>query len=88
MIDFSGVPQEVLDEELPLECGRCTFHFWRRISEFAQLQRDTLFAECPRCDIIIDIDEGDFEKALKMFSGIRSMERDLVAPKSRKKAKP
>jgi hypothetical protein len=79
MIDFSGVPKVVLDEEIPLECGKCTFRFWRRLAELAQLQRDTLFAECPRCSTIIDIDEAEFEQAIRQLSGIAALRRDMAA---------
>lgn len=78
MVDFSGVPKDVLDEEIPLECGNCTFRFWRRIEEFAQLQRDTLAPECPRCDTIVQLDQAEFEEAVKQLTRIAAMRRDLA----------
>jgi hypothetical protein len=78
MIDFSDVPKAVLDEEIPLECGRCTFRFWRRIDEFAQLQRDTLFAECPRCQTVIDLNEAEFGEAIRQLTEILALGKTML----------
>jgi len=78
MIDFSGVPNDVLDEEIPIECGMCTFRFWRRIEEFALLQRDALFPECPRCNTVVQLDEAEFVQAVSQLAKIAAMRRDMA----------